>query len=256
MRPTFAPMGRAHGSRMRTSMASSSSSSSLTPPRAKNLMPLSGMGLCDAEIMTPRSASSTAVRCATAGVGRTPTSKTSTPALARPADTAAARNSPDARGSRPMTAVGRCPANAPASPRTCAAATARSRASSAVRSTLAMPRTPSVPKSRSAVTCRLLLPRGTPPTDKTAPREAPPRRRYAVAPPGHRRTRQPVAHRRTSALGVLGSLAGLLEAVLLPLLGPRVARQEAGLLQRRPVALDVDLVEAAGHAEAKGAGLT
>ena len=38
-----------------------------------------------------------------------------------------------------------------------------------------------------------------------------------------------------SALAVLRRLAGLLEAVLLALDGPRVARKEAGLLQRGPV---------------------
>src|SRR5579875_3878974 len=74
--------------------------------------------------------------------------RTSTPALAKPATTAASRNSPEARGSRPTTASGRWPSNTPAWARTCAAATARSRASSAVRSRFAMPRTPSVPKSR------------------------------------------------------------------------------------------------------------
>ena len=35
---------------------SSTSSASLWPPRAKNLIPLSGIGLCDAESITPRSA--------------------------------------------------------------------------------------------------------------------------------------------------------------------------------------------------------
>ncbi len=46
-------------------------------------------GLCDAEIMTPRLASSFAVKYATAGVGRIPTSSTSTPAELNPAVTAA-----------------------------------------------------------------------------------------------------------------------------------------------------------------------
>ena len=77
------------------------------PPRAKNLMPLSGMALCEAESMTPRSAPVVSVKKATAGVGRTPTSITSTPALAKPALTAACKNSPLARGSRPTIAKGR-----------------------------------------------------------------------------------------------------------------------------------------------------
>ena len=106
-RPTSAPVGRSQFSPSRRSMLSSTSSGSLCPPLAKNLIPLSGLGLCDAESMTPRSAPVSATRPATAGVGRTPASSTSTPALARPATTAAARNSPEARGSRPTTARGR-----------------------------------------------------------------------------------------------------------------------------------------------------
>ncbi len=72
-------------------------------------MPLSGIGLCDAEIMTPRSAPVSATRKAIAGVGRTPTRTTSTPALASPAVTAASKNSPDARESCPTIAKGRLP---------------------------------------------------------------------------------------------------------------------------------------------------
>src|SRR5688572_18270545 len=151
MRPTSAPVGRAHGSSRRFSMRISMSSSSLCPPRDRNLMPLSGIGLWLAEIITPMSAASSAVRKAAPGVGTTPRRWTSTPAEARPATTAASRNSPDARGSRATTAVGRWSANAPASPRTCAAATDRSSASSAVRSRFASPRTPSVPKMRPTV---------------------------------------------------------------------------------------------------------
>ncbi len=46
---------------------------------AKNLMPLSWNGLCDAEITTPASARSERVRKAMPGVGSGPTSSTSTP---------------------------------------------------------------------------------------------------------------------------------------------------------------------------------
>ncbi len=70
-------------------------------------MPLSGIGLWDAESITPRSAPSFSVRNATAGVGSTPSSSTSTPADASPATTAASRNSPEIRVSRPTTANGR-----------------------------------------------------------------------------------------------------------------------------------------------------
>ncbi|CAB4668962.1 unannotated protein [freshwater metagenome] len=73
IRPTFAPVGRSQGSPRWASIAASSESSNLPPPRAKNLIPLSGMGLCDALIITPRSAPSVATKCAIAGVGNTPT---------------------------------------------------------------------------------------------------------------------------------------------------------------------------------------
>lgn len=162
MRPTPAPVGRSQGAPVRCSsytpsIRSSRSSASLWPPRAKNLMPLSGMALWLAESITPRSAPSSPVRNATAGVGSTPTLSTSTPALARLTTTAASRNSPDARGSRPTTATGLWPSNVPASASTCAAATESPSASSAVRSALATPRTPSVPKSRPTVVSSELL---------------------------------------------------------------------------------------------------
>ena len=71
---------------------------------------------------------------------------------ARPAATAADRNSPEMRGSRASTATGRFPAARRASalrpcPSTTAVAWARPRARSAVRSAFARPRTPSVPNS-------------------------------------------------------------------------------------------------------------
>src|SRR5690606_25105950 len=81
-------------------MRSSTMSGSLTPPRAKILMPLSGAALCDAEIITPKSASRSATRNARAGVGMTPASRTSTPEEASPAATAASRKCPETRGSR------------------------------------------------------------------------------------------------------------------------------------------------------------
>ncbi|SKV02729.1 Uncharacterised protein [Mycobacteroides abscessus subsp. abscessus] len=43
-------------------MAASASSSSLWPPTPKILIPLSGMGLCEAEIMTPKAAPYAPVR--------------------------------------------------------------------------------------------------------------------------------------------------------------------------------------------------
>src|SRR5580693_5225835 len=65
--------------------------------------------------------------------------------------------------------------------------------------------------------------------------------------------RQPRAGRGLP-LGVLGRLAGLLQAVLLALLDPRVPGQEAGLLQRRAV-LRVQQGQRPGHTEAQRARL-
>src|SRR5882757_3388450 len=127
-------------------MASSTVSGSLCPPSANNLMPLSGIGLCDAEIITPRSAPNSPTRYATAGVGSTPARSTSAPAEASPAVTAASSISPLARGSRPTTATGRCDRSLSASTRAADAAIAIP--SSGVNSALARPRTPSVPNSR------------------------------------------------------------------------------------------------------------
>src|SRR4051794_22108322 len=93
----------------------------------------------------------------------------------------------------------------------CAAETERSRASSAVRSPLASPRTPSVPKRR-VIDFRL-------------------------------------------ALAELGCLAGLLQSGLLALDDARVAGQQPGLLQTRPVGLFVDGVQAPRDTETERAGL-
>src|SRR3954454_14736195 len=148
-RPTSAPVGRWSSVAPEVtvrSIAASSASGSLCPPRLKSLMPLSGIGLWLAEIMTPRSASWAAVRNASARVGTTPARSTSAPALVRPATTAASSISPLARGSRPTTATGRDVPSRSAS--TTAAARATERASSGGRSAVGRPRTPSVPKRR------------------------------------------------------------------------------------------------------------
>src|SRR5919199_5234466 len=70
-------------------------------------------------------------------------------------------------------------------------------------------------------------------------------RRLGADPRRQRSTRHPLA------LAVLRSLAGLLQPVLLPLLRARVTREEAGLLQARPVVLRVGLVQRTGDAEPK-----
>src|SRR6266699_1315322 len=238
----------AFGARSRASMSSSTASVSLTPPRPKNLIPLSLAGLWLAEMTTPNAASRAPVRYATPGVGRTPSLSTSTPELASPATTAASRNSPEARGSRPTSANGRPAAlTPPPGPSTAAAATLRSMASRAVRSQPATPRTPSVPKRRcrcppsliSLPLVALLCTYGLCPYGLCT---------YALAGP-----RQAPSERRLP-LGVLRCLTGLLQAVLLPLLYPRVPGQETCLLQRRAV-LRVHQGQRPGHAEAQRARL-
>ena len=121
-RPMPAPIGERKGLESAASIWSSTSSASLCPPAAKNLIPLSGAGLWDAEIITPKSAFISAVRKAVAGVGTTPASNTSTPEDASPAATAAAKYSPEILGSRPMTAIGLLPSLLACSPNTDAAA--------------------------------------------------------------------------------------------------------------------------------------
>src|SRR5581483_11770939 len=207
MRPTPWPVGRLGGrsglARIISSSRSTSASTStgsLVPNRLNSLIPLSPNGLCEAETMAP-GCPRTWATVATPGVGRTPRSMTSAPSVARPADSAAWSSGPDRRVSRPTTKAGVGSTRATARP--------SASASSAVSSSLATPRTPSVPKRAGAT---------------------------------------------GSALGVLGRLAGLLEAVLLGLLLPCVTGEETRPLEHRAV-LGVDLAEAAGNAEAHGAGL-
>ncbi len=64
-----------------------------------------------------------------------------------------------------------------------------------------------------------------------------------------------IAAKPRSALGVLRSLASLLQTGLLTLDRTRVASEEACLLQRVPVGLAVNLVQCPGDAEAQRAGL-
>src|SRR4051794_19946241 len=201
---------------MRSSSASSRasvSSESLRPPGEKNLTPLSGKGLCEAE-MTAAGRPSAADRKATPGVGSTPRSPTSAPSVARPADRAACRSGPDKRVSRPMRNRGRCPPlRGPLGPlaMTRAAARPRARTNSGVRSALATPRTPSVPNRRVT------------------------------------------EDRRRLSLGVLGGLPGLLQAVLLAFLLASVTGEEAGTLQGGPQLLvQVDQAPGNAEAEGAG----
>lgn len=159
IRPIRSPVGPVMRGSIASSMRSSSSSESFRPPAAKNLMPLSGIGLWDAEIIAPSAALWCAVRNATAGVGSWPTASTSTPCEASPAARAEVSISPETRGSLPITARGRCrsrldscPASAAGSKAsTEAAAAPRDNARSTVSDLLARPRTPSVPNIRAMV---------------------------------------------------------------------------------------------------------
>ena len=83
------------------SSRASTSSLSLRPPAAKNLIPLSWKGLWDAEI-TAAGWPSAADSQATPGVGSTPRSATSAPSAISPADRAAWRRAPETRVSRPI----------------------------------------------------------------------------------------------------------------------------------------------------------
>ena len=70
------------------SISRSTSSESLKPSGPNSLMPLSSYGLCEAEIITPRSARIERVSMATAGVGIGPSSSTSMPTEVKPATSA------------------------------------------------------------------------------------------------------------------------------------------------------------------------
>ena len=66
------------------SISFSTSSDSFWPSGPKNLMPLSSKGLCEAVIITPRSARRERVSMATAGVGSGPNWNTSMPTAVKP----------------------------------------------------------------------------------------------------------------------------------------------------------------------------
>src|SRR6476469_3312952 len=98
-------------------------------------MPLAAYGLCEA-LMTAAATPSAEAAHATPGVGSTPRSRTSAPSDASPAASAPSSMGPDSRVSRP-TRKGPPSTLAPARP--------SATVNSGVSSTLATPRTPSVP---------------------------------------------------------------------------------------------------------------
>src|ERR1700738_3751121 len=139
------PVGRGRGAceAISPSYSISPPSESLNPSAPKNLIPLSSIGLCEAEIITPAAASMLLVIAATAGVGTMPSCTTVRPGDVIPATIAPSSIGPDKRVSRPTT-MGL------SSDWSCAITAAPARpiayASSGVRSAFATPRTPSVPK--------------------------------------------------------------------------------------------------------------
>src|SRR5699024_12278504 len=80
--PTYSPVGcgnSAVSSSRSRSISSSCSSSNLKPSGPKNLIPLSCMGLCEAEIIIPACELVARVKYATPGVAITPRRITSAP---------------------------------------------------------------------------------------------------------------------------------------------------------------------------------
>src|SRR3954447_16061960 len=108
-------------------------------------MPLSRYGLCDALMTAARSKPRVAMSSGAAGVGRTPPRKTAPPAEATPAARAASSISPLSRVSRITRTRG------VSAPDCSVAARPIFRARSAVNSSPATPRTPSVPNSLRAM---------------------------------------------------------------------------------------------------------
>ena len=127
----------ASSSARRVSTAAWVASSSLRPPAANSLTPLSANGLCDAVIIAAGARRTTLAR-AIAGVGTTPASRTVAPAAVSPSARACSNAGPLSRVSRPMI-------HSPA-PSTSAAARPSSVTNAVVSSVCATPRTPSVPK--------------------------------------------------------------------------------------------------------------
>ena len=103
--PSAAPVGSSPCS-ISSTTRSSSASSSLNPSRPKSLMPLSGNGLCDAEMTAPRSAWPSRTSVAIPGVGSTPTRTAIPPADATPAASASSSMKPERRVSRPISTRG------------------------------------------------------------------------------------------------------------------------------------------------------
>src|SRR5215210_7277700 len=179
--------------------------------------------------MAPRRGAS----AATPGVGRTPRSTTSAPPLAAPAHRAQASISPESRVSRPTRIL---PPKAPE------AASPRRRASSGRRPLLATPRTPSVPNVNVRSFSWPPLPHSPCLDVERAPFDA-------------RKEPDAKAAMVALALGELRTLAGLLEAVLLALDGPRVTGEHSGGLQFATGLLRF-LGEGPGYAVAQGLRLS
>ena len=78
------------------------------PRELNNFIPLSLYGLCEAEIIIPKSASSFLVNTETAGVGMTPNKFTSTPIALNSAANECSNMSPEMRVSFPIKMIFLC----------------------------------------------------------------------------------------------------------------------------------------------------
>ena len=184
------------------SIAASTASGSLCPPRLNSLMPLSGIGLWLAEIMTPRSASVSAGEVGQRGRRQDAGAQHLGAGAGQPGDDRGLEHLPAGAG---VTADDRDGTRGPVAVGEHSGGGTRHREGQ-LRREVGVGQTPDAvgPEQATQRTCR-------------------------------------------SALGVLRRLAGLLEAVLLALLDPRVTGEEAGLLQGRTV-VGLDLDEGAGDA--------
>ena len=142
-------VGRSRSSAISASTRSSSSSSSLKPSAPNSLMPLSGNGLCEAEMTAPRLAPCSRTSQAMPGVGSTPARSATPPAEAMPAHSASSSIGPGATRVAPDDDDRRAPRRARA--RSSAEARPSASATSGLStSPFATPRTPSVPNRRPA----------------------------------------------------------------------------------------------------------
>ena len=226
--PTPAPVGSAPSASISASTRSSSASSSLKPSAPKSLMPLSGNGLCEAEMTAPQARALLAHehrRCRASAARRRAARRRRPRRCRRRARPRASGRSGACRGRRapPACAAPRSRAN---SARARGRARARARASST--SPLATPRTPSVPNSRQPCAAAQRF-------ENCGRRRAPLRPAFLRSTSRASRVRKPCSLERGAQLGI-----GLDE------------RPGDAVAQRAGLAADAAAVQARAHVEALG----